>query len=109
VRREEIQMHVTVPLALEYEEALLRHREAAGWSRRETLAFFGLLLRKARRHEVYYLWRGHADDPEDSRVLEAAVAAQASRLITFNTGDFTDASQLGVEVMTPGEFLRAIE
>jgi predicted nucleic acid-binding protein len=102
-------MHVTVPLALEYEEALLRHREAGGWSRRETLAFLGLLLRGARRHEVYYLWRGHADDPEDAHVLEAAIAAQASRLVTFNTGDFTDASQLGIEVMTPGAFLRAIE
>jgi predicted nucleic acid-binding protein len=102
-------MHVTVPLALEYEEVLLRHREAAGWSRRETLAFLGLLLRKVRRHEVYYLWRGHADDPEDAHVLEAAIAAQASRLAGFNTGDFTDAGQLGTEGMTPGEFLRPIE
>lgn len=102
-------MHVTVPLALEYEEVLLRHREAAGWSRRETLAFLGLLFRKARRHEVYYLWRGHADDPEDAHVLEAAVAAQASRLVTFNVGDFTGASRFGIEVMTPGEFLHAIK
>jgi len=109
VRRDEVQMHVTVPLALEYEEILLRHREAAGWSRRETLAFLGLLLRKARRHEVYYLWRGHADDSEDAHVLEAAIAAQASRLVTFNTGDFTGADQFGIEVMTPGEFLRAIK
>ena len=102
-------MHVTVPLALEYEEVLLRHRTAAGWSRRETLAFVGLLLRKARRHEVYYLWRGHAKDPEDAHVLEAAVVAQASRLVPFNTGDFTGAGQLGIEVVTPGEFLRTLE
>jgi len=102
-------MHVTVPLALEYEKVLLHHREAAGWSRRETLAFLGLLLRKARRHKVYYLWRGHADDPEDAHVLEAAIAAQTSRLVTFNSGDFTDASPLRVEVMTPGEPTRAIE
>lgn len=109
VRRDQVRVHVTVPLALEYEEVLLRHREAAGWSRQETLAFLGLLLRKAQRHEVYYLWRGHADHREDSRVLEAAIAAQASRLAGFNTGDFTGASQLGVEVMTSGEPTRAIE
>ncbi|WP_259107843.1 putative toxin-antitoxin system toxin component, PIN family [Salinibacter ruber] len=109
VRRDQVRVHVTVPLALEYEEVLLRHREAAGWPRQETLAFLGLLLRKAQRHEIYYLWRGHADDREDAHVLEAAIAAQASRLVTFNTGDFTDASQLGVEVMTPGELLHAIE
>lgn len=109
--REEVQVHVTVPLAPppEYEEVLLRHRVAADWSRRETLVFFGLLLRKARRHEVYYLWRGHADDPEDAHVLEAAIATQASRLVTFTIGDFTDASQLGIEVMTPGGFLHVIK
>ena len=109
VRQEEVRMHVTVPLVLEYEEVLLRHRKAAGWSRRETLAFVGLLLRKAQRHKVYYLWRGHAEDPEDAHVLEAAIAAQAGHLVTFNVGDFTGASQLGIEVMTPGEFLRAIK
>jgi hypothetical protein len=42
-------------------------------------------------------------------VSEAAIVAQASRLAVLNVGDFTDASQLGVEVMTPREFLRAIE
>ena len=100
---------MTVPLALEYEEVLLHHRKAAGWSRRETLAFVGLLLRKARHHKVSYLWRRHAEDPEDAHVLEAAIAAQASRLVTFNTRDFTEASQLGIEVVTPGEFFRTIK
>ena len=109
VRLEEVRVHMTVPLALEYEEVLLRHRKAAGWSRRETLAFVGLLLRKAQRHKVYYLWRGHAKDSEDAHVLEAAIAAQVERLVTFNTGDFTGTDQLGIEVVTPGEFLRAIE
>jgi hypothetical protein len=42
-------------------------------------------------------------------VLKAAIAAQASRLTVFNVGDFIGTSQLGVEVMTPREFLRAIE
>lgn len=102
-------MHVTVPLALEYEDACLRHREAAGWSRRETLAFLGLLVEKARRHEVYYLWRGHAGDPEDAHVLEAAVASRVRHLVTFNTKDLSAARRFSVEVLTPGEFLQVIE
>lgn len=102
-------MHLTVPLTFEYEEVLLRHRQIAGWSRRETLAFLGLLVGKASRHKVYYLWRGHADDPEDAHVLEAAVASGSNRIVTFNTGDFTAVSQLRIEVMRPGEFLRALE
>lgn len=88
---------------------LLRHRQVVGWSRRETLAFLGVLVGKARRHKVYYLWRGHAEDREDAHVLEAAVASGTGRLVTFNTGDLTAASQFGIEVMMPGEFLRAIE
>lgn len=102
-------MHVTVPLAFEYEEACLRHRKAAGWSRRETLAFLGLLVGKARRHEVYYLWRGHAGDPDDDHVLEAAVVAGVEYLVAFNTKDFSAASRFGAEVLTPGEFLNVID
>jgi putative PIN family toxin of toxin-antitoxin system len=109
VRQEQVLLHVTVPLALEYEEGLLRHRQVAGWSRRETLAFLGLLLGKARRHEVHYLWRGHAHDPEDAHVLEAAIASGTGHLVTFNTGDLAAAGEFGIEVLTPGEFLRAIE
>jgi putative PIN family toxin of toxin-antitoxin system len=109
VRREEVQMHVTVPLVLEYKDALLRHRDAAGWTRRETLAFVGLLGDKSRRHNVYYLWRGHADDPDDAHVLEAAVAANVAYLVTFNTKDLMPAERFGIEVVTPGAFLREIE
>ena len=39
VRRGEVQMHVTVPLVLEHQEVLLRNRQGAGWSRRETVTF----------------------------------------------------------------------
>jgi predicted nucleic acid-binding protein len=42
-------------------------------------------------------------------VLEAAIAAQASRLVTLNIEDIIRADQLGIEVVTPGEFLRAIQ
>lgn len=109
VRRNEVQMHVTVPLVLEYEDALLRHRDEAGWTRRETLAFVGLLGDKAHRHRVHYLWRGHANDPDDAHVLEAAVAANVTYLVTFNTKDLTPAEQFGIEVVTPGAFLRTTE
>jgi hypothetical protein len=68
-------IHATVPLVFEYEEVLLRHSLAAEWSKHETLAFLGLLVGKARRHKVYYLWRGPTEHPEDAHVLEAAVAS----------------------------------
>jgi len=87
-------VHVTVPLAFECEEVLLRHRQVAGRSRRETLAFLGLVVRKAQRHKVDYLWRGHAEDPEDAHVVEAAVASGTSRLVTFNTEEGLEPEEL---------------
>lgn len=102
-------MHVTVPLVLEYEATLLRHRGVPGWTRRETLAFLGLLVERARRQEVHYLWRGHTGDPNDAHVLEAAVAADVEYLVTFNITDLSSAKRFGVEVLTPGAFLRTLE
>jgi len=42
-------------------------------------------------------------------VLEAAVASGARHLVTFNVRDLTAARRFGVEVVTPGGFLNAIE
>jgi predicted nucleic acid-binding protein len=44
----------------------------------------------------------------DTNVLEAAVAASCRYLVTFNTSDFPDAGDLGVDVVTPSEFLQTI-
>ena len=71
--------------------------------------YLGLLIGKAERHKVYYLWRGHAEDPEDAHVLGAAVASEAEFLVTFKTGDLTKARRFGVDLVTPGAFLRTID
>ena len=108
VRKGQVRMYVTVPLVLEYKDALLRHRHIPGWSRRETLGFVGVLVSKARHQTVYYRWRGHSDDPDDDHVLEAAVASGVPYLITFNVKDFSAAHRFGIEVRSPGEFLHMI-
>ena len=59
-------------------------------------------------HEVFYLWRPLLPDPEDDHVLEAAVAAGAGCIVTFNVRDFAPAAAFGVDVVTPAEFIALI-
>jgi len=40
--------------------------------------------------------------------LEAAVAGNCYAIITFNRRDFVGAERFGVQILTPGEFLRRI-
>ena len=100
-----LSLHVTVPLVLEYEETLLRGRSNLGLSYRDVIILLAALLQRARRHEVYYLWRLGVRDSDDAHVLEAAVASGCSRLVSFNKRDFPGAAGRGVRILRPGVFL----
>ena len=54
---------------------------------------------------IHYLWRGILPDPKDDMVLEVAVAAGASHIITFNHRHLKQASEFGIAVVTPSGFL----
>jgi predicted nucleic acid-binding protein len=61
-----------------------------------------------KHQEVYYLWRPYLRDAKDDLFLEAAVAGNCDAIITYNRRDFGGAEKFGVEILTPGEFLRQI-
>jgi predicted nucleic acid-binding protein len=54
---------------------------------------------------IHYLWRGILPDPKDDMILELAVAAEASHIVTFNRKHLKQASEFGIAVVTPSEFL----
>jgi len=101
-------LHLTVPLLLEYNEVLVRERQAIGVTYNDITVLLAALAELGQWHEVYYLWRPFVDDPDDAHVLEAATAAGCPNLVTFNARDFTEASALGVDVLTPADFLERI-
>lgn len=59
----------------------------------------------SRQQTIHYLWRGILPDPKDDMVLELAVAAGASHIITFNHKHLKQASEFGIATVTPSEFL----
>ena len=68
-------------------------------------AFLDWLTHIALRHRVYYLWRPRLPDPRDDLVLEAALAASAKFIVTFNIKHFRPAKSLGILALDPFKFI----
>lgn len=98
---------VSVPLVIEYEAVLLRHR-SVGQTAKHVTDLVDYLCGQARHQDIFYLWRPCLSDPGDDMVLELAVAAQAELIITHNIKDFDAAAQFGVSPIAPGAFLQHI-
>ncbi|MBI3491319.1 MAG: PIN domain-containing protein [Acidobacteria bacterium] len=96
---------ISVPMVLEYEEALLAQR-AAGITERDIQTALDYLCEVGREQAVFFLWRPTLRDPDDDMVLELAVAAGCMVVVTYNVRDFREAARFGVEVWTPVDLLR---
>lgn len=102
-------LHLSVPLAFEYESVLLRHREALRSTDAEVLAFVDYVCSVATLHEIHFLWRPLLRDPGDEMVAELAITAGASCLVTHNVRDFGPVQdRFGIDVLRPGAFLRSL-
>jgi len=95
---------LSVPLVLEYEDALLR-ANLTKLGRGAVDDILDYLCKVAHQQRIFYLWRPLLPDPKDDMVLELAVAAQCGAIVTFNLRDFAEASRFGIAVLEPGRFL----
>ncbi|HZA66342.1 MAG TPA: PIN domain-containing protein [Geminicoccaceae bacterium] len=68
--------------------------------------FIDSLVAVAEPVEIRFLWRPDLRDPDDAKVLEAAVNGRADWLVTFNVADLAAAAEFGVNVGTPAAALR---
>jgi putative PIN family toxin of toxin-antitoxin system len=100
-------LHISVPLVLEYEEVLLRHKHAP-LTNKDIEAFLDYLCKVAEPQRIFYLWRPFLKDADDDMVLELAFNARCSHIVTFNSKDFRGSEQFGLQVVTPKEFLKEI-
>jgi putative PIN family toxin of toxin-antitoxin system len=107
-RNQAFQIHLSVPLVLEYEEIAKRNARSLGLTHTDTDDILDYLCSVAGLHDVYYLWRPYLPDPEDDMLLELAVKAGANRIVTFNQRDFRGVEQFGLRAVTPQNFLSEI-
>ena len=101
-------IHLSVPLVLEYEEVLLRelpHLHVPKSVVEDVLDFHCLV---ATRHQIFFLWRSYLPDPRDDMLLELAVAARCDFIVTYNRRDFVSVERFALRVIEPGAFLRHI-
>jgi putative PIN family toxin of toxin-antitoxin system len=97
---------VTVPLVFEYEDVI--KREHLGIDRANAEAVLDYFCAVASHHHVYFVWRPYLRDAKDDLVLEAAVAADATHIVTFNTKDFEGIDRFGIQAVWPADFLSQI-
>jgi predicted nucleic acid-binding protein len=102
-------IHLSVPLVLEYREVLSRelsHLYVDATDIEDFIEFHGSV---ATRHRIFFLWRPYLPDPKDDMVLELAVKARCDSVVTYNIRDFAGIEQFfGIKAITPAKFLRDI-
>ena len=100
---------VSVPLVLEYEDAAKRwvgSRIALSEAAIDDVIDY--MCAVAEHHKVYFLWRPILKDSKDDMVLELAVGAQCSFIVTCNVKDFEGIEAFGIGAITPKTFLEKI-
>lgn len=107
-RSNRFQIHLSVPLVLEYEEVAKRQKEELDLGDEDIDHVLDYLCSVARLHEIYFLWRPMLRDPKDELVLEVAVAGSCQGIVSYNKRDFVGAEQFGLWVESPREFLKRI-
>jgi len=108
VGRGRFQIALSVPLVLEYEDALLRHSAATRLSQGDVDALLDYFCSVAHLQQIFYLWRPFLPDPKDDLLIELAVAARCQSIVTFNRRDFAGVDKFGVSVIEPGPFLSGL-
>ena len=100
---------LSVPLILEYEAVAKRVHRQLGLSAKDIDDVLDHLCAVGTPCTIEYLWRPISKDPKDDMILELAVNAQASAIVTFNTKDLAPAHLFGIKLLTPKEFLQLLK
>jgi len=101
-------IHLSVPLVLEYEDVLVRKLRELHVTKAVVEDIIDFHCSVAKRHAIFFLWRPFLRDPKDDLVLELAVKAQCDFIVTYNTRDFAGIENFGLRAIEPGSFLRLI-
>jgi putative PIN family toxin of toxin-antitoxin system len=107
VGRDRFEIALSVPLVLEYEDALLRP-EVGHLDQQDVDTVLDYFCSVAHLQRIFFLWRPLLPDPNDDMLLELAVAARCQSIVTYNGRDFAGAESFGISVLEPGPFLSGV-
>lgn len=102
-------IHLSVPLVLEYKEVLLRELPNLLVTELDIENLIEYHCSVATKHQIFFLWRPYLPDPKDDMILELAVKARCDSVVTYNIRDFVGIERFGLRAITPAEFLNSIE
>lgn len=106
----QFQICLSVAVYTEWQAVLSRPEHwPPGATEPVVMGFVRYLASTAHLQDVHFLWRPFLRDPDDDMVLECAVAAGCSTIVTHNVKDFRHTEQLGVQALTPKEFLQYLK
>ena len=100
-----VTLHVSNALLFEYEEVLRRDQAALGLTTQQIDDLLDGFCELAEKHYVSFFWRAVPGDPEDDFLVDLAVAARVTHLITHNLAHLQSARAFGINVVTPAQFL----
>ena len=104
------QICLSVAVYTEWQAVLTRSEHLPpGADANAALGFLRYLVSLAHLQDIHFLWRPFLRDPDDDMVLECAVAAGCTYIVTHNIKDFRRTEQLGVRAVTPAQFLQILK
>jgi putative PIN family toxin of toxin-antitoxin system len=99
---------ISVPLILEYEDAIKRNKSRIKLIKLEIDAILDYICLTSKKRKIFYLWRPFLKDPKDDMILELAVESESDYIISFNKKDFVGIEKFNIQAITPKEFLKII-
>jgi len=110
VRNREIQLALSVPVFLEYQDVLTRATVLKDFELQsnDVEKFLRFIAYIGKTFEIYFLLRPNLKDEKDNMVVELAVTSQSDYLITSNIKDFKQAELIfdQLKIITPSEFVK---
>ena len=111
IRTAEIQIAISVPVFEEYSDVFLRQSSLTSFNleANEIVSFLDFIALVSVKTDIRFLMRPNLQDENDNIFAELAFASGADYLITRNTKDFLNNSDLildSFQVVNPYEFLQ---
>ena len=109
----DLQPYVGNALYLEYQDLLNREhiQKLCNQTSVSLLEFLDGFANACIAVDARYLWRPNLKDEADNHIIELAIAARVSYIVTNNISDFANAElkRVGYQVVTPEQILRLVK